>query len=72
MCGLPVLVIFASETTDVGLFPIRYIPLSVLSTDSAGKTTANRQPVLEEREGTLNVDTTKPFKLNAGSTGVCE
>jgi aminopeptidase 2 len=54
------------------LLPSRYIPLSVLSTDSTGKMTIDRQPVLETRERTLTLDTTKPFKLNAGTSGVCE
>jgi len=62
---------FANKRLTWGLLPFRYIPLNVLSTNSAGKTTIDRQPVLEEREGTVTVDTTKPFKLNAGTSGVC-
>jgi hypothetical protein len=53
-------------------FLIRYIPLNVLSTDDSGKASIDRKVVLEGREITIPVDTSKPFKLNAGTSGVCE
>ncbi|KAF8311309.1 hypothetical protein DL93DRAFT_2229778 [Clavulina sp. PMI_390] len=46
-----------------------YIPLSVLSTDS-GKPSIDRSVVLQDRESTLSIDTSKPWKLNAGTSGV--
>lgn len=49
----------------------RYIPLSVLSTDASGKTSVDRTAVLQEREITLDIDIKKPWKLNAGTSGVC-
>jgi hypothetical protein len=32
----------------------------------------NKAAVLEEREKAFELDTSKPFKLNAGTVGVCE
>lgn len=32
----------------------------------------NKEAVLEEREMAFELDTSKPFKLNAGTVGVCE
>lgn len=37
-----------------------------------GKGTADRTLVLRDRETTIPLDTSQPFKLNAGTTGVCE
>lgn len=48
-----------------------YIPLSILSTDSNGKTTVDRSIVLDQREATVALDTSRPFKLNGGTIGVC-
>jgi len=50
----------------------RNIPLNILSVDSTGKGVVNKAAVLEEREKTFELDTTKPFKLNAETAGVCE
>ncbi|KAF8325549.1 uncharacterized protein EI90DRAFT_2931912 [Cantharellus anzutake] len=47
-----------------------YIPLTLLSTDPSGKTSIDRKVVLNERETTIVLDTTKPWKLNAGTVGV--
>ncbi|KAH9483761.1 Aminopeptidase 2, mitochondrial [Psilocybe cubensis] len=45
------------------------IPLSILSTKD-GKAVIDRTPILTEREKSIPLDTTKPFKLNAGTNGV--
>lgn len=45
-------------------------PLNVLSTGTNGKTAIDRSIVLKEREMTIEVDTSKPWKLNAGTSGV--
>ncbi|KAF9504838.1 hypothetical protein BS47DRAFT_1438322 [Hydnum rufescens UP504] len=47
-----------------------YIPLTILSTDSSGKSVIDRSIVLDTRQTTISLDTTKPFKLNAGTIGV--
>lgn len=49
----------------------RNIPLSILSTKN-GKANVDTTALLQERETTIALDTSKPFKLNAGTTGVCE
>lgn len=49
----------------------RNIPLS-LSTTKDGKTTVDTTALLRKREDTFALDTSQPFKLNAGTTGVCE
>ena len=41
-----------------------------MTEDDGGKTTVDRA-VLSEREGSYAIDTSKPFKLNAGTAGVC-
>ncbi|KAJ3554813.1 hypothetical protein NM688_g2912 [Phlebia brevispora] len=46
------------------------IPLSLITVDSSGKVVIDRTLVLDEREKTIPLDTSKPFKLNAGTTGV--
>ncbi|KAL1718216.1 peptidase family M1-domain-containing protein [Schizophyllum commune] len=45
------------------------VPLAILTEDDGGKSTVDRA-VLSEREGSYGIDTSKPFKLNAGTTGV--
>ena len=49
----------------------RNIPLSIASTKD-GKTNIDTTVLLQDREATIAIDTRKPFKLNAGTTGVCE
>ncbi|KAG8687839.1 Aminopeptidase 2 mitochondrial, partial [Ceratobasidium sp. 395] len=49
---------------------IWHIPLSLLSTDANGKTTVDHSIVLSEREASFKLDTSKPWKLNAGTVGV--
>jgi aminopeptidase 2 len=46
------------------------IPLSLLSINGSGKPSIDKLAVLESREKTIAIDTGKPFKLNAGTTGV--
>ncbi|KAL1682431.1 hypothetical protein EV122DRAFT_274196 [Schizophyllum commune] len=45
------------------------VPLAILTADESGKTTVYRA-ILSEREGSYIIDTSRPFKLNAGTTGV--
>ncbi|KAF8311310.1 leucyl aminopeptidase [Clavulina sp. PMI_390] len=47
-----------------------YIPLSVLSADASGKLAIDRSVVLQDRESTISIDTSKPWKLNAGTSGI--
>lgn len=47
------------------------IPLSILTVDANGKTTINESAVLDAREKAFTLDTSKPYKLNAGTNGVC-
>ncbi|KAF9466381.1 leucyl aminopeptidase [Collybia nuda] len=46
------------------------IPLSILTVDKDGKSVVDRSAILEEREKTFDLDTSKPYKLNAGTVGV--
>ncbi|KAF8969809.1 leucyl aminopeptidase [Flammula alnicola] len=45
------------------------IPLSLLSTKD-GKSSVDTSAILQERQTAIALDTTKPFKLNADTTGV--
>ncbi|KIK95297.1 hypothetical protein PAXRUDRAFT_140992 [Paxillus rubicundulus Ve08.2h10] len=47
------------------------IPLAVLTTDAQGKPMIDNTAVLDTRETTLAIDTSKSYKLNAGTYGVC-
>ena len=49
----------------------RSIPLSLLTTDASGKATVDNTLLLDEREKFIHLDTSKPFKLNAGTVSVC-
>ena len=40
--------------------------------DENGKGIVDRTLVLRDREMTIPLDTSQPFKLNAGTTGVCK
>ncbi|EGO21509.1 hypothetical protein SERLADRAFT_372157 [Serpula lacrymans var. lacrymans S7.9] len=46
------------------------IPLSLLTVTEQGKPIVDHGIVLDTREKTIAIDTTKPFKLNAGTSGV--
>jgi aminopeptidase 2 len=50
--------------------PYRNIPLSLLSTND-GKPSVDLTAILQEREKTIPLDTSQPFKLNADTVGVC-
>lgn len=63
--------IASGDVTEDENKTIWYIPLTVLTTDSTGKAVIDRKTVLESKEIEISVDTTKPFKLNAGTVGVC-
>ncbi|KAG8895946.1 Aminopeptidase 2 mitochondrial, partial [Tulasnella sp. 417] len=45
------------------------IPLNVKTADASGKVSTDRSVVLSERQATIPLDTSKPFKLNAQTTG---
>ena len=51
--------------------PTRYTPLTLLLTDASGKASIDRNIVLDQREIAIPIDATKPWKLNAGTVGVC-
>ncbi|KAK7043674.1 Aminopeptidase 2 mitochondrial [Paramarasmius palmivorus] len=46
------------------------VPLSILTVDANGKAVVDNAAVLDAREKTYSLDTSKPFKLNAGTNGV--
>ncbi|KAK7463560.1 Aminopeptidase 2 mitochondrial [Stygiomarasmius scandens] len=46
------------------------IPLSILTIDSNGKSIVDRTAILDTREKEFHLDTSKPFKINAGTNGV--
>ncbi|KZT39817.1 hypothetical protein SISSUDRAFT_1060871 [Sistotremastrum suecicum HHB10207 ss-3] len=46
------------------------IPLSILTSDNTFERTITQRTLLNQRETDIKLDTTKPFKLNGGSTGV--
>ncbi|KAJ7741960.1 leucyl aminopeptidase [Mycena maculata] len=45
------------------------IPLQILSVDGTGRALIDHQVVLREREQFIALDTSRPFKINAGTTG---
>lgn len=50
----------------------RSIPLSLLITDAHDKPKVDHSILLDEREKFIPLDTSKPYKLNAGTVSVCE
>lgn len=50
----------------------RTVPLAILTVDNEGKPIINNTVVLDTRETFIPLDLSKPFKLNAGTKGVCE
>ncbi|KAJ4488175.1 leucyl aminopeptidase [Lentinula aciculospora] len=46
------------------------IPLSILTVDANGEPIVDKTAVLDAREKTFPLDTSKPYKLNAGTNGV--
>jgi len=49
----------------------RTIPLAISAVDETGRQSINKTAVLTARETTLSIDTSEPYKLNAGTYGVC-
>ena len=49
----------------------RTVPLSLLSVGKDGKPTIDNSLILDTRERFIPLDTTKPYKLNANTSGVC-
>ncbi|KAG8691051.1 Aminopeptidase 2 mitochondrial [Ceratobasidium sp. 423] len=58
------------DATDAENQTIWHIPLSLLTTGADGKATVDHSIVLSERETEIKLDTSKPWKLNAGTVGV--
>ncbi|KAH7340339.1 leucyl aminopeptidase [Rhizoctonia solani] len=58
------------DATDTENQTIWHIPLSLLTTGADGKSTVDHNIVLSERETEIKLDTSKPWKLNAGTVGV--
>jgi aminopeptidase 2 len=50
----------------------RTLPLRLLTVGHDGKPSIDSSLVLRQREMSLPLDMSKPFKLNAGATGFCE
>ncbi|KIY51112.1 hypothetical protein FISHEDRAFT_71404 [Fistulina hepatica ATCC 64428] len=46
------------------------VPLGIVTPDAIGKPTVDRSAVLEQREMMYQLDTKRPFKLNANTVGV--
>ncbi|KAJ7279285.1 hypothetical protein C8J57DRAFT_1220971 [Mycena rebaudengoi] len=49
---------------------IRKIPLGILTVDQSGTVHVDKTVILEEREKTIPLDTSRSFKLNSGTVGV--
>jgi hypothetical protein len=50
----------------------RSVPLGILTVTEAGEVHVDKTAILTEREKTFALDTSKNFKLNAGTVGVCK
>jgi aminopeptidase 2 len=50
----------------------RNVPLSTITKNNHGTSIIDRSHILSKREAMLDLDTSRPFKLNVGTTGVCE
>ena len=55
----------------ITLRPCRKVPLALLSIGNDGKPAINNSLILDTREKFIPLDTTRPYKLNANTTGVC-
>jgi hypothetical protein len=65
------------ECLDLWLLPTSYpddrkVPLAILTKNEHDTCFVERSHVLSQREAMLDLDTTKPFKLNAQTSGACE
>ena len=47
------------------------MPLSLLTVDDKVKVQIDKSAVLDEREKTISLDVSKPWKLNAGTVTFC-
>lgn len=47
------------------------MPLSLLTVSEDGKPVVDKDILLDEREKFVPLDTSRPYKLNAGTTGFC-
>ena len=47
------------------------VPLSLLTVNDKGKVQIDKSAVLDEREKTISLDVSKPWKLNAGTVTFC-
>lgn len=59
-------------TFNFSLTSGRVIPLHILSADAAGHISIDHEVLLREQEQFIALDTSRPFKINAGTTGYCE
>ena len=48
------------------------MPLGLVTAAVPGQALVDNGALLESREAELSLDTSKPFKLNADTNGVCE
>ncbi len=49
----------------------RSVPLGLVTTSAHGQSLIDNAAILETREAEFKFDTTKPFKINADTNGVC-
>ena len=48
------------------------VPLSLLTVNEQGDVVINKDEVLDEREKTVSLDVSNPWKVNAGTVSFCE
>src|SRR5712671_3140034 len=51
--------------------PYRSVPLGLVTASVPGRVSVDRITLLETRKAEFKLDTTKSFKINAGTNGVC-
>jgi hypothetical protein len=49
----------------------RSVPLGLVTASADGQSLTDNTALLETREAEFKLDTTKPFKINAETNGVC-
>lgn len=52
-------------------YMFRVVPMNILAMEANGVVTVNKAAILDQREQFISLDTSKPFKLNAGNAGYC-
>lgn len=50
----------------------RSVPLGLVTASVDGQSLIDNTALLESREAEFNLDTTKPYKINADTNGVCK